>query len=256
MRRDYTRHRDRPTKRVAPLLLDDIARILTATRAGAGTWTARVVERRDSALLLLGFAGAFRRSELAGLRLGDVTVKPGIGLHIRVASSKADQDGHGHTKALTHGTSHLTCPPCAYRRWLDVLAAHHRHGRPGVMRLLSDPAPWDGHVCGTAGPRLDPGLPVFRPIRGHGRLGTDAITGAAIHKALRRNLTHAGYPDEDVATFGTHSARAGFVTQALLNGATAHAIMRQTGHASPAMIETYAREDAPSVNNAVMSLGM
>ena len=111
-------------------------------------------------------------------------------------------------------------------------------------------------MCGTAGPRLDPGLPVFRAVRGHGRLADTPITGAAIHKTLRRNLTHAGYSPDDVATFGTHSARAGFVTQALLNGATPHAIMRQTGHASPAMIEVYAREHAPSVNNAVTSLGM
>ena len=107
LRRDYTRNRDRPTRRVAPLLLDDITRILTATRADAGTWTTRLRERRDTALLLLGFAGAFRRTELAALRIGDIAHKPGVGLHIRVASSKTDQDGHGHTKALTHGTSSI-----------------------------------------------------------------------------------------------------------------------------------------------------
>ncbi|BDB63027.1 hypothetical protein RDE2_48210 [Rhodococcus sp. RDE2] len=50
--------------------------------------------------------------------------------------------------------------------------------------------------------------------------------------------------------------RAGFVTQAFRNGASAHAIMRQTGHSTPAMLETYAREHAPLIGNAVTNLGL
>ena len=54
---------------------------------------------------------------------------------------------------------------------------------------------------------------------------------------------------------GGHSLRAGFVTEAFRRGADAHAIMRQTGHRSPAMLEVYAREHAPLVGNAVTRLG-
>lgn len=48
----------------------------------------------------------------------------------------------------------------------------------------------------------------------------------------------------------------GFVTQAFRNGAEAHAIMRQTGHATPGMVEIYARENAPLIGNAVTRLGL
>lgn len=47
-----------------------------------------------------------------------------------------------------------------------------------------------------------------------------------------------------------------FVTEAFRAGADAHAIMRQTGHRNPAVLETYAREHAPSVGNAVTRLGL
>ncbi len=55
---------------------------------------------------------------------------------------------------------------------------------------------------------------------------------------------------------GGHSLRAGFVTEAFRAGADAHAIMRQTGHRSPVMLEVYAREHAPLVGNAVTRLGL
>lgn len=49
---------------------------------------------------------------------------------------------------------------------------------------------------------------------------------------------------------------AGFVAQAFLNGASAHAIMRQTGHTTPGMLEVCAREHAPLIGNAVTHLGL
>lgn len=64
------------------------------------------------------------------------------------------------------------------------------------------------------------------------------------------------YDDGFVDRLGGHSLRAGFVTQAFRNGADAHAIMRQTGHATPVMLEVYAREHAPLIGNAVTTLGL
>lgn len=98
--------------------------------------------------------------------------------------------------------------------------------------------------------------PLLRSIRKNGNLSTTALSGAAVHKAIRRRAELAGYDPELVAQLGGHSLRAGFVTQAFRNGASAHAIMRQTGHTTPAMLEVYARENAPLLGNAVTNLGL
>ncbi len=58
-------------------------------------------------------------------------------------------------------------------------------------------------------------------------------------------FTDAGYTAQQIAKLGGHSLRSGFVTEAFRQGADAHAIMRQTGHRNPAILETYAREHAP-----------
>lgn len=77
-----------------------------------------------------------------------------------------------------------------------------------------------------------------------------------MHAAVRRRATAAGYDETLVARLGGHSLRAGFVTQAFRNGAEAHAIMRQTGHTTPGMLEVYAREHAPLIGNAVTDIGL
>lgn len=105
IRRSYAAAGDRPPKRVAPLLAEDVVAIAAARQAADG-WAARVYERRDSALLLMGFAGAFRRSELAGLEIGDITRHRHDGLHVRLRRSKTDQDGAGVTAPCRTPTHH------------------------------------------------------------------------------------------------------------------------------------------------------
>ncbi|MFC8936251.1 hypothetical protein ACFT1A_29615 [Rhodococcus sp. NPDC057135] len=78
---------------------------------------------------------------------------------------------------------------------------------------------------------------MFRSIAKSGNLSTTALSGAAVHAAGRRRATAAGYDKPLVARLGGHSLRAGFVTPAYRNGADAHAIMRQTGHKTPGMLE-------------------
>ncbi len=75
-----------------------------------------------------------------------------------------------------------------------------------------------------------------------------------MHKAVRRRAEQACYDPALVTQLGGHSLRAGFVTQAFRNGADAHAIMRQTGHTTPEMVQVYARERTPLVGNAVTIL--
>ena len=204
----------------------------------------------------MGFAGAFRRSELVGLDGADVSVHRHDGVHVRLRRSKTDQEGKGTVLALPFTDSHDSCPPCAYARWAQVVAAFDTRGRPGVIRLLTTAEPFEAHVCRGAVPRTAARAPLFRSIRKNGNLSETALSGAAVHKAIRRRAEQAGYDADLVSQLGAHSLRAGFVTQAFRNGADAHAIMRQTGHRAPEMLEVYARERTPLVGNAVTVLGL
>ena len=89
-----------------------------------------------------------------------------------------------------------------------------------------------------------------------GAIGPHAMTGHAINEMIRRRAAAAGFTAAQVDTLGGHSLRAGFVTEAFRAGADAHAIMRQTGHRSPVLLEVYAREHAPLVGHAVTRHGL
>ncbi|MBJ7351678.1 MAG: tyrosine-type recombinase/integrase, partial [Rhodococcus sp.] len=151
---------------------------------------------------------------------------------------------------------HESCPVCAWVRWLQIVAAFDTGGRTAIIRLLSRAAKFDSHLCHSTLPTADTRSALFRSIRKNGNLSQTALSGAAVHAAIRRRAGRAGYDADLLAQLGGHSLRAGFVTQAFRNGADAHAIMRQTGHRSPGMVEIYARENAPLVGNAVNDLGL
>ncbi|KHJ71235.1 tyrosine-type recombinase/integrase [Rhodococcus sp. Chr-9] len=256
IRRDYATAGDRPRSPRAPLLTADVLTIVERARTSCGSWADEVLERRDTAIVLLGFAGAFRRSELVGLTCGDISLHRLDGLHIRLRKSKTDQEGRGTIRALPFTHGHLSCPPCAWMRWAQIVAAYDSGGRPAVIRLLRTAEPFESHVCRGPRPRTASDAPLLRSIRKNGNLSETALSGAAVHKAIRRRAEQAGYDPELVQQLGGHSLRAGFVTQAFRNGASAHAIMRQTGHSTPAMLEVYARENAPLIGNAVTNLGL
>jgi len=261
------------------LLLTDIRGLVDWLALVAGGWPAGVAARRDACMLLMGFAGAFRRSELVGLSLADVTLHRTDGLHIRLRTSKTDQEAHGRTVAVPYGRDPATCAPCAWVRWRELLHAADTappgEQRRPVMRVLRRQAatdtPVDGgeadvgddpgsrlHVCRIT--RLpepaDQSRPLLRTVHRTGRIGQGPVTGHAIREIIRRRADEAGYTPAQIQRLGGHSLRAGFVTEAFRQGADAHAIMRQTGHRSHAVLETYAREHAPLVGNAVTKLGL
>lgn len=100
---------------------------------------------RDKALLLLGFAGAFRRSELVGLTVADIEqAKQGLIVHLRF--SKTDQEGRGRKVAIPFGRG-VVCPVLALQAWLDI---------SGIT---------DG--------------PVFRGVNRHGGISSSALTLSA-----------------------------------------------------------------------------
>lgn len=258
IRREYATAGDRPRSPRAPLLTDDVLAIVTAGRDQVRGWADAVHERRDSALLLMGFAGAFRRSELVELNGADVKLHPLDGVRVHIRRSKTDQEGAGRVHALPRSEDPGRCPPCAYVRWAQVVDAYDRGGRPAVIALLAaDDRSLDSHVCQhLRPPKIGDGRAIFRAIAQNGNLSPTAMSGASVHAVIRRRATRAGFSDTSVVRLGAHSLRAGFVTQAFRNGADAHAIMRQTSHRTPAMVERYAREEAPLIGNAVTSLGL
>lgn len=257
IRRQYAARGDRPRNPRAPLLTDDVMLMVTAARDQAHNWPEQVYERRDSALLLMGFAAALRRSELTELTGADVELHPADGVHIHVRKSKTDQLGEGAVYPLPRAKDPRRCPSCAYVLWAEVVSAFDRRGKGAVIRLLTDAAPFvDRHVCRTRAPKLNRRSPVFRSILRSGNLTARPLSGAGVHAVIRRRAVRAGFEPEIVERLGGHSLRAGFVTQAARAGADHHSIMRQTGHRTPAMVTRYVRESAPLIGNAVTQIGL
>lgn len=168
---------------------------------------------RDRALLLLGFAGGFRRSELVGLDVTDIEhVRQGVVVTLR--HSKTDQEGAGRKIGIPHGrTRH--CPVAAVMAWLD---------RAGIMQGA-----------------------VFCPVTRYGHLQPVRLSGDAVSEVIRERLAAVGI---DPAGYSGHSLRAGFATSAAQAGVSTLKIRQQTGHASDAMLNRYVREGELFVRNA------
>ncbi len=179
------------------LLIEDVRRIVR----GLDRSTAQGC--RDAALLLVGFAGGFRRSELVGLRASDLSWH-GAGVVITLRRSKTDQDGAGRIVEVARGRRADTCPVRALRAWIDLAG-----------------------VEGDA--------PVFRSVNRHGHVG-GAITGRGVAVVIKRLVAVVGLDADD---FAGHSLRRGLVTSAARAGASDATIMRTTGHKSRAMLDRY-----------------
>lgn len=244
----------------APILLDDLRALVGSIRGGdraAGQlWPSRVASARDVALLLVGWIGAFRRSELVGLRFADVSLDRADGLHLRLGRTKTDRDGRGMVKIAPRAADHDMCPPCALHHWMRLVAASDRGGRAAVLRDLQENPAARSHVChqplptpaGTAD------APLFRTVHRLGHIGAAALSGAAVDAMIRRRSARAGFDPAIVDLWGGHSLRVGFVTQAIRDGATPSAVMQQTGHKTVAMVHHYVREYNPGMGNAATAI--
>ncbi|EME22140.1 site-specific integrase [Rhodococcus triatomae] len=255
--RGIARTRATPPARREPLLTDDVRILVETMRAAAATWPERAAERRDSAVLLVGLTGAMRRSELSGLLVSDVRPHRADGLYVTIRRSKTDQTAAGRTVTLPYGSSPVTCPVCAHRRWREVVDAWDEGGREAVSALLGGPD--DSHTehrCRglTAAPAA--ARPLFRSVHRTGGLGEGPLSGQAIASMIQRRARQSGYAEEFVAMLGGHSLRAGFVTQAVRNAASAEQIMTQSGHTDQRMIALYSRQHAGLHGNAVTALGL
>jgi len=204
---------------------------------------------RDQALLLFGFVGAFRESELTALTVADLRLVDGEGVYARVRRSKTDQDGAGRIKVLQQGANPVTCAPCAYVRLSRLMAAQDARGEEGLFAALTG-ANLAVHVCtdGLGADRLPPSMPFFRAVSKWGLFRNTGISPTAVGKAVSRRAHAAGLGKDG---WSGHSLRAGFVTEARNAGATDVEIMNQTHHTNAATLQIYDREYAPLVRNAV-----
>lgn len=193
-------------KQAKALMRDDLFLVLDAMRS-------ELKDSRDRALLLLGFAGGFRRSELVGLDVRDIEhVRQGIILTLR--HSKTDQEGACRKIGIPHGrTRH--CPVVVVTDWLTC----------------------SGITWGA----------IFRPINRHRQLQPERLSGDAVSEVIHERLAAAGI---DPTGYSGHSLRAGFATSAAQAGASTLKIRAQTGHASDAMLSRYIRDGELFVGNA------
>jgi site-specific recombinase XerD len=158
---------------------------------------------RDRALMLLGFAGAFRRSELIALDVSDLR-ETEAGLIVTIRRSKTDQEGQGRTVAIVRGS--IACPVQAVRSWLDAAKIE--------------------------------GGPLFRPVVKGGRIINGRLSDKQVARTVKAFATKLGL---DVAAFGGHSLRTGFLTSAAARGASIFKMADQSGHKSMDTLRGYVR---------------
>ncbi|MGA2717311.1 MAG: site-specific integrase [Bryobacteraceae bacterium] len=208
----------RRTKGAAPAqkaaaLTDDIRAMVDVTDAG-------LIGLRDRALILVGFAGAFRRSELVGLSVEDCSFG-NDGLTVTLRRSKTDQTGAGRKIGIPYGSNPETCPVRSLQAWME---------QAGL----------------TAGP-------MFRSISRHGQIRSGGLSGGDVARVVKKLALRAGL---DPAKYAGHSLRAGHATSAAIAGASERSIMNQTGHRSVQMVRRYIRDGNLFRENSAGKLGL
>jgi integrase len=197
-------------RQAKPLCRDDLLQVLDATGDNPK-------DIRDRALLLVGFAGALRRSELVGLNVEDIEhLRQGVILHLR--RSKTDQEAEGQKIGIPYGRGRW-CPVTALNDWLQASA-------------ISKGA-------------------IFRPLDRAGRVGDARLSGDAVSLIIRERVEAAGL---DPSGYSGHSLRAGLATSAAQAGVPAWKIKAQTRHVSDAMLGRYIRQGELFKENALEGL--
>ena len=219
-----------------PLLLHAVDQLPPVT-----TWAPRtrrepepsLLGARDRALLMVGFVGAFRRSELVGIDVEHLT-RDDRGLVVKIPRSKTNQEGtRTHLVALPYARSPNYCPVRLLDAWIDL--AH----------ISSGPVFRGVHRANTVLPgRLTPGA-----------------ANTAVKNAIRTVLASQGLAgdalDAAVLRYSAHSLRAGFVTYAkIYRGANTDQVKLQSRHRSADSVDLYTRTDDIWTNNAATNLGL
>lgn len=211
MRRLSREHGTKPKGR-AEIMTSDIERMLEIMPRGRRGL-------RDRAMLLIGYAGGFRRSELVSIDMAWIEWRRD-GIVIKLPRSKGDQQGEGQEIGILYGKREHTCPVRALKRWLEA-----------------------GRI--TSGP-------IFRAMRRQ-HVMPRGLTPQMVWSMVKRYATRAGL---DGSMIGAHSLRVGHVTQALENGAMPHLAQSQMRHKRIDTTMGYDRNKALKKDNTSGKLGL
>lgn len=193
----------------APLLLEDLQAIVPCFDLSD------ISGVRDKALLLTGFMGAFRRSELVKIDVEDLTFTRD-GLIILVHQSKGDQEGQGEYVAIPYNFNSSACAVVAVQNWLN-----HSLIKQG---------------------------PLFRPLNKYKQVRQQRLSDKSVALIVKKYAGMAGFNAED---FAGHSLRRGFATSAAQHDVDERTIMQQTRHKSEKMVRRYIEQGNLFKNNAL-----
>jgi site-specific recombinase XerD len=173
---------------------------------------------RDKTIILIGFGGGFRRSEIISINHEDLEIVQ-EGLKINIKKSKTDQFGEGMTKGLPYFANELYCPVTNLKKWLEI------------SKIKSGP--------------------IFRRFSKGSILTEKRLTDQSVVLLIKKYLKLAGIDNNN---FSGHSLRSGFATVAADSGADERSIMAMTGHKTTQMVRRYIREANIFKNNALKNI--
>ena len=175
----------------------------------------KIKKLRNRTLILIGFGGGFRRTELISIDYEDLDfVEEGVKITLR--RSKTDQFGEGLIKGLPYFTNEKYCPVTSLKNWLNL--SKIKNG------------------------------PIFRRFAKSSILTKHRLTDQSVALLIKDYLRLAGIENQN---FSGHSLRSGFATVAAESGADERSIMSMTGHKSSQMVRRYIREANLFKNNAL-----
>jgi site-specific recombinase XerD len=177
--------------------------------------TKEIKKIRDKTLILIGFGGGFRRTELVSINYNDVEMVP-EGVKIVIRRSKTDQFGEGMLKGLPYFTNRNYCPVLHLKKWLEL--SNIKTG------------------------------PIFRRFSKSFKLSKNRLTDQSVALLLKYYLDIAGIENKN---YSGHSLRSGFATVSAESGADERSIMAMTGHKTTQMVRRYIKEANLFKNNAL-----
>jgi len=177
--------------------------------------TKEIKKIRDKTLILIGFGGGFRRTELVSIDYNDVEMVP-EGVKIVIRRSKTDQFGEGMAKGLPYFTNQNYCPVLHLKKWLEL--SNIKTG------------------------------PIFRRFSKSFKLSENRLTDQSVALLLKYYLDIAGIENKN---YSGHSLRSGFATVSAESGADERSIMAMTGHKTTQMVRRYIKEANLFKNNAL-----
>ncbi len=204
--RGIRRMHGKPQTQVAALLKDDLIVMLSHI-------SDTIKGKRDCALLLLGFCGALRRSEVIAVKIEDLEFTP-QGIVLTIPKSKTDQAGNGRKIGIPKGRGRV-CP----------------------VEYVTDYVIHSGLVSGA----------LFRSITKGGIISNYGLSDRAVADIIKYYAAKSGL---DSKKYSGHSLRAGLATSAAQHGISSWKIKEQTGHKSDAMLGRYIRTGDLFNNNA------